>query len=87
MLGNTFGRLFRVTTCGESYSGAFRKNPNIPPELWGGLAVIVDGVPAGLKVTSQIIQEELDKRTWTVSASHSKSGSGQSIYFFRSNAG
>lgn len=62
MVGNTFGRIFRVTTCGESYSGAFRKSSDIPPELWGGLAVIVDGVPAGLKITSDIIQEEMDKR-------------------------
>ena len=62
MMGNTFGRLFRVTTCGESYSGAFRKNPDIPSELWGGLAVIVDGVPAGITLTADIINGELDKR-------------------------
>lgn len=62
MIGNTFGRIFRVTTCGESYSGAFRKNADIPAELWGGLAVIVDGVPAGLRITADIIQEELNKR-------------------------
>jgi chorismate synthase len=62
MMGNTFGKMFRITTCGESYSGAFRKNPDIPSELWGGLAVIVDGVPAGIRITSEIIQEELDKR-------------------------
>lgn len=48
MLGNTFGRVFRITTCGESYGG--------------GLAVIVDGVPAGIKLTNSMIQEELDKR-------------------------
>ena len=48
MLGNTFGRLFRITTCGESYGK--------------GLAVIVDGVPAGLALTEAYIQEELDKR-------------------------
>lgn len=62
MLGNTYGRMFRVTTCGESYSGGFRKNPGIPPELYGGQMVIVDGVPPGLKITSDIIQAELDKR-------------------------
>jgi chorismate synthase len=54
--------MFRVTTCGESYSGGFRKNPAIPPELFGGQMVIVDGVPPGLKITAEIIQEELDKR-------------------------
>ena len=48
MLGNTFGRIFRITTCGESYGKA--------------LAVIVDGVPAGLTLTEEYIQHELDKR-------------------------
>ena len=48
MLGNTFGRIFRVTDCGESYGG--------------GLAAIVEGVPAGIPLTDAMIQEELDKR-------------------------
>jgi len=48
MLGNTFGRLFRVTCCGESYGR--------------GLLTIVDGVPPGLKLTREMIQTELDKR-------------------------
>ena len=30
MMGNTFGRLFRVTTCGESYGDSSRKNLDIP---------------------------------------------------------
>lgn len=47
MTGNTFGRMFRVTTCGESYSGCFRKTPDIPKELYGGLLTIVDGCPPG----------------------------------------
>jgi len=62
MFGNTFGRMFRVTTCGESYSGGFRKHLPIPPELYGGQMVIVDGVPPGLKITAEMIEEELDKR-------------------------
>jgi len=62
MLGNTFGRMFRVTTCGESYSGCFRKTPDIPKELYGGLLTIVDGVPAGIRITAEDIQKELDKR-------------------------
>lgn len=62
MMGNTFGKLFRVTTSGESYSGFFRKSPDIPKELYGGLLTIVDGVPAGIKITAEAIQEELDKR-------------------------
>ncbi len=62
MLGNTFGRLFRVTTSGESYSGCFRKDRGYPKELYGGLVTIVDGVPAGIKITAEDIQQELDKR-------------------------
>lgn len=62
MLGNTFGKLFRVTTCGESYSGCFRKNLDIPKQLYGGLLTIVDGVPAGIRITAEDIQVELDKR-------------------------
>ena len=62
MFGNTFGRMFRITTCGESYSGGFRKDSAIPQELYGGQMVIVDGVPPGLKITAEIIQNELDKR-------------------------
>lgn len=62
MIGNTFGKLFRITTCGESYSGCFRKNSNIPEQLYGGLLTIVDGVPAGIKITAEDIQRELDKR-------------------------
>lgn len=62
MFGNSFGRLFRVTTSGESYAGGFRKNKNLPRELYGGLLTIVDGVPPGIKLTSEFIQEELDKR-------------------------
>jgi len=48
MLGNTFGRLFRVTTCGESYGGA--------------LQIIVDGVPPGLELSEADIQPDLDRR-------------------------
>lgn len=62
MFGNTFGRLFRVTCCGESYAGGFRKHLAVPKELYGGLLAIVDGVPPGLKLTAEMIQEELDKR-------------------------
>jgi len=62
MVGNTFGRIFRVTTSGESYAGAFRKSPDIPKELYGGLMVIVDGVPPGIKLSADFVQEELEKR-------------------------
>ncbi len=62
MFGNTFGRLFRITCCGESYSGGFRKNMGLPEQLYGGLMTIVDGVPPGIKITAELIQAELDKR-------------------------
>jgi chorismate synthase len=62
MLGNTYGRLFRITTCGESYAGGFRKHLPIPEQLYGGLLTIVDGVPAGIKITAEMVQAELDKR-------------------------
>jgi chorismate synthase len=62
MVGNTFGRIFKITTCGESYAGGFRKNLDIPKELYGGLMAIVDGVPPGVKLSADFIQQELDKR-------------------------
>ncbi|MCE5239360.1 chorismate synthase [bacterium] len=48
MTGNTYGRVFRITACGESYGG--------------GLAVICDGVPAGMMLSREEIQAELDRR-------------------------
>ncbi len=48
MLGNTLGRVFRVTTSGEAYG----------PALLG----IVEGVPAGLPLAESDIQYELDRR-------------------------
>lgn len=68
MTGNTFGRIFKITTCGESYSGGFRKFPGIPEELRGGLLVIVDGVPPGIKADAALVQAELDKRKPGLSA-------------------
>lgn len=48
MPGNSFGQLFRITTCGESHGGA--------------LGVIVDGCPPGLAISHEDIQKELDRR-------------------------
>ncbi len=48
MSGNTFGRLFRLTTFGESHGPAM-----------GG---VIDGCPSGLPLSEKEIQEELDKR-------------------------
>jgi len=48
MPGNSFGRLFRITTWGESHGSA--------------LGVIIDGCPAGLEISKEDIQRELDRR-------------------------
>lgn len=48
MSGNTFGRLFRLTTYGESHG----------PALGG----VVDGCPAGIALSEELIQKELDRR-------------------------
>ena len=62
MNGNTYGRFFRMTTCGESYSGAFNRDMNMPKQLKGGLMVIVDGVPPGILLEDAFVQMEMDKR-------------------------
>ncbi len=59
MLGNTFGRLFQVTTCGESYG--WRANEK-EATYGGALLTIVNGVPPGIRLDVQKIQYELDKR-------------------------
>src|ERR1044071_5936190 len=48
MSGNTFGRLFSVTTFGESHGPAL-----------GGM---VEGCPPGLELSEQDIQPELERR-------------------------
>jgi chorismate synthase len=48
MSGNTFGRSFTVTSCGESHGPA--------------LACIVDGCPPGLQISEQDIQHDLERR-------------------------
>ncbi len=59
MLGNTFGRVFQVTTCGESYGW----HQTAEEAGYGGaLFAIVNGVPAGIELDVQMIQNELDKR-------------------------
>ncbi|MEY2537155.1 MAG: chorismate synthase [Verrucomicrobiota bacterium] len=47
-MGNTFGRLFRVTTFGESHGG--------------GIGVVIDGCPARIELAESDIQRELDRR-------------------------
>lgn len=48
MSGNSFGQLFKITSCGESHGGA--------------VGVIVDGCPPGLTLSEADIQKELDRR-------------------------
>ncbi len=48
MSGNTLGRLFRLTTFGESHGL--------------GLGGVVDGCPAGIELTEEDIQREVEKR-------------------------
>ena len=59
MLGNTFGRIFQVTTCGESYGW----HATAAEAGYGGaLFCIVSGVPSGIRLDVARIQEELYKR-------------------------
>lgn len=48
MSGNSFGILFKITTCGESHGGA--------------IGVIIDGCPSGIEISEDEIQIELDRR-------------------------
>ncbi len=47
-MGNSFGKLFKITTYGESHGKA--------------IGVIIDGCPAGLKIDEEFIQSEMDRR-------------------------
>lgn len=48
MASNSFGQIFRITTFGESHGP--------------GIGVVVDGCPAGLSLTEQDINKQLDMR-------------------------
>jgi len=48
MLGNTFGRAFRLTTSGEAFGAA--------------LVGIIEGVPAGIRLTEDDFRADLDRR-------------------------
>jgi len=48
MNGNRFGRLFQVTTYGESHGEA--------------MGVTVSGVPAGVELDEEAVQAQLDRR-------------------------
>ena len=48
MSGNTFGKIFKIATWGESHGP--------------GVGVVVEGCPAGLPLKESEIQKELDRR-------------------------
>ena len=48
MAGNTFGKLFQITTFGESHGTA--------------IGVVIDGFPAGIEVKESLINEDLQRR-------------------------
>src|SRR5690348_13277878 len=47
-MGSSFGKIFRINTWGESHGPA--------------LGVVIDGCPAGLPMSEEIIQHDLDRR-------------------------
>ena len=47
-MGNVFGKLFRISTWGESHGG--------------GVGVVIDGCPPGIPISEAEIQVELDRR-------------------------
>ena len=47
-MGNTFGKIFRLTTWGESHGLA--------------LGCVIDGCPPGLVISKEEIQKDLDRR-------------------------
>ena len=48
MAGNTFGQIFKVTTFGESHGA--------------GIGCVIDGVPPGMPLSAEDIQQDLDRR-------------------------
>ena len=48
MSGSTYGKLFRITTYGESHGN--------------GVGVVIDGCPAGVSVNIEMIQQHLNRR-------------------------
>ncbi len=47
-MGSGFGRLFRITTFGESHGG--------------GLGAVIEGCPPGIAIDQEAVQKELDRR-------------------------
>ena len=47
-MGDSFGKIFRITTWGESHGA--------------GVGVVIDGCPSGLPLNEEDLQYELDRR-------------------------
>src|SRR5918994_6010452 len=68
MSGNTIGKLFTVTTCGESHGPA--------------LACIVDGCPPGLALSEEDLQRDVDRRRTGTSHFVSQRREGDHVRIF-----
>jgi chorismate synthase len=68
MSGNSFGRLFRLTTFGESHGPAI-----------GG---VLEGCPAGLQLDLDAVQRELDRRKPGQSAIVTQRKEADSVHFY-----
>ncbi len=64
-MASTFGRIFKLTTWGESHGPA--------------LGVVIEGCPAGLPLTAEDIQEQLDRRRVGQSAVTSPRNEGDRV--------
>ena len=69
MSDNTFGRLFRMTTFGESHGPA--------------IGCVVDGCPPGLEIDAAYIQHELTRRATGKSRHTSQRGKKMRYRFCR----
>ena len=67
-VGNTFGKIFKLTTFGESHGKAI-----------GG---VIDGCPAGLNVDFHSIQSHLDNRKPGISSIVSQRRESDKVEFF-----
>lgn len=68
MSGSVFGKLFRISTFGESHGK--------------GLGGVIDGCPAGVEIDEAFIQEELDRRKPGQSKIVTQRKEGDKVKFF-----
>lgn len=68
MAGNTFGTCFRITTFGESHGGA--------------VGVVVDGARAGVRLSEEDVQKQLDRRRPGQSAVTTQRNETDTVHIF-----